>query len=67
MVVKDMRDRKGMSQTQFARVLDVCKSTISLYENGYRRPDKQAIKTYLKLFQQATEDERVVLREWLTS
>ena len=64
-IVKQMRRDKRMSQSQFAKTVNVSKSTISLYENGKRRPDPQAVNTFMRLFELADTTQKAQLREWL--
>ena len=63
--MKRMRRDRHMSQSQFAKAVHVSKSTISLYENGKRRPDPQAVTTFMRLFELADTTQKAQLREWL--
>ena len=63
-IVRGMRKARGWSQAQLAEALQLSKPTISLYENHKRRPEKQAIRTFLRLFKIADEDEKAQLRDW---
>jgi transcriptional regulator with XRE-family HTH domain len=65
-IVRQMRKDKRMSQSQFAKTVNVSKSTISLYENGKRRPDPQAVNTFMRLFELADTTQKAQLREWLS-
>ena len=64
-LVKQIRDRNHWSQTQMATALHVSKPTISLYEHNKRRPRKKAVRTFMRLFNLANENEKAILREWL--
>ena len=61
-LVRQIRKRKGWSQTQMAAALNVSKPTISLYEHDKRRP--RDVGTFLRLFNLATDEEKTILREW---
>lgn len=46
--IKRARYKLGYSQTEFAKLLGVHKSVISLYEKGTRKPSFPKIREYVK-------------------
>ncbi len=62
-LVRQIRKRKGWSQTQMAAALEVAKSTVSLYEHNKRDPFDGTI--FLLLFGLADDEEKDILREWI--
>ena len=49
-ILKLLRKRKGLSQTELAQKLGVSKSAISMYEVGERMPDYEMLKTIASIF-----------------
>lgn len=45
-----LRNLKGLTQGNLAKELNLSKSSISAYENGYRQPSAEIIKIYCKYF-----------------
>jgi len=62
-LVRQIRKRRGWSQTQMAAELDVAKSTVSLYEHDKRDPRDGT--TFLRLFKLANDEEKAILRSWI--
>ena len=48
--LRELREEKGLSQIQLAKVICVNQRTISNYELGIREPDIQTIKKLCKFF-----------------
>ena len=46
--LKYLRKQDDITQQQLADALGVGKSTISMYENGNREPDFEALEKYIK-------------------
>lgn len=51
-LVKQLRDRMGMTQEQFAQAIGVTYSTVNQWENGHRQPQPFLKKRLLELKQQ---------------
>lgn len=49
-ILKSLRKRKGLSQTELAQKLGVSKSAVSMYEVGERMPDYEMLKTISAIF-----------------
>jgi len=49
--LKELREEKGISQTQLAKELGILQSTISHYEKGLVEPNIQTIKKLCKYFE----------------
>ena len=47
--IKDLRDTKGLTQTQFAELVGVSFATVNRWENGQSRPNNLAWKRILEL------------------
>lgn len=58
--MKQIRKRHGWSQSRMAAALDVCKSTISLYEHDKRSP--RDVRIFHALYPLANDEEKVLLR-----
>lgn len=43
--LKEMRIKRGYTQDEFAKILNISTSSISLYENGDREPSLSMLKT----------------------
>ena len=50
LVLKELRKDNDMTQEELAKKLSVAKSTVSMYENGNRFPDKETIEAIADLF-----------------
>lgn len=48
--LRELRQRKSMTQEALAEALNVKKSTISMYENGYREPDHEMLEQIADYF-----------------
>lgn len=48
--IRELREAKGMTQSDLAEQLDVSKSTISMYERGAREPDLETLKNLSVVF-----------------
>lgn len=48
--LKELRIKRGYSQTQLADELGLTKSAISMYENGKRKPDYEILEAIADLF-----------------
>lgn len=49
-MLKYLRSRENLSQSELAEKLDVAKSTISMYEVGKREPDFETLEAIADLF-----------------
>lgn len=49
--IKTVRKQLGLTQAEFARMLNICKSNISKYENGQIMPPADVYLTIKKLGQ----------------
>ena len=49
--IKDLRDTKGLTQTQFAELVGVSYATVNRWENGGSRPNNLAWKRIVELIQ----------------
>lgn len=49
-VLKSLRKKAGYSQTELGNLLNLSKSTISMYEHGERTPDHTTMKLISELF-----------------
>lgn len=49
-VLKYLRNRKGLSQSELAKRLGMSKSTISMYEIGRRQPDLNTMEVIANFF-----------------
>ena len=48
--LRELRQNKGLSQSQLADALDISKSAISMYELGKREPDLEILETIADYF-----------------
>jgi len=55
-LVRDLRDRLGLTQEQFAQRLGVTYSTVNHWENGKRTPQPFLLARLLELHAEPTED-----------
>ena len=46
--VKKYRENRGLSQTEFAERVGVCRHTVSLWENGWVVPQQRAVRRKLR-------------------
>lgn len=49
-IFKDLRCSAGLTQQEIARSLDVSQSTITMWENGKRRPDLEMLESIADYF-----------------
>ena len=49
-VLKSLRKQKGLTQDQLAAEMGLSKSTISMYENGNRKPDYEVLEAFADIF-----------------
>lgn len=49
-VLKSLRTAKGMTQDELAKVLNISRSTVGMYENGSREPDYETLETIADYF-----------------
>jgi DNA-binding transcriptional regulator YiaG len=54
-LVKQLRDRMGLTQEQFAREVGVVFSTVNLWENGRRRPQPFLMRRLFEMNQRFME------------
>ena len=50
-LVKQLRERMGLTQEQFAQKVGVTSSTVNQWENGHRRPQPYLLKGPLEMEQ----------------
>lgn len=48
--IKDLRNKKGLTQSDLAKLLNVSDRTIGYYENGQRDPDTNTLKILSEYF-----------------
>lgn len=60
--IKELREKKGLTQKELARLMGVSHNTISGYETGYRKPDIDKI-IELSLILDTTPDELLNFEE----
>lgn len=53
--LKDLRKKKGMSQTDVARALGISRQAYNFYENEKRDPDTAMVKTLAEFFGVSTD------------
>ncbi len=51
-----MRKQKALTQTQLAKILNVCPNTISQYEKGKREPNIEMLKKIAKTLNCSVDD-----------
>ncbi|MCL2610606.1 MAG: helix-turn-helix transcriptional regulator [Defluviitaleaceae bacterium] len=49
--LKELREEKGLNQTEVAKAVNLTQTTISGYEIGYREPDFQTLKKLCDFFE----------------
>lgn len=54
-ILKELREEKGISQTQFAKEFNVRQTTVSGWETGYREPDYNTLIELAKYFGVSTD------------
>ena len=57
--IKDLRETKGLTQTQFAELVGVSFATVNRWENGQSRPNRLAWKRILELTESGEERQAV--------
>jgi len=55
MVIKELRQKKGINQSQLAEILDLNMSTVSSYERGIRQPSKRVLIKLSDIFEVSLE------------
>jgi len=48
--LKELREEKGLTQVEFAEIMNTSQRTISGYETGYREPDFKTLKKLCDFF-----------------
>ena len=48
--LKSLRNRKGLSQAEFAKQIGVSKSSVNMYERGEREPNFETLETIADYF-----------------
>lgn len=54
--IRKLRIERNMTQRQVAKALNLCTSTVGMYEQGRRTPNIDVIIAYAKLFAVTTDD-----------
>lgn len=54
--LKQLRERSGLSQLELANILEVSKSTISMYEQGKREPNFEILLKIANIFHVSVDD-----------
>ncbi|MEG1612644.1 MAG: helix-turn-helix transcriptional regulator [Clostridia bacterium] len=54
--VRNFRKMQGLTQCKFAEQLDVCRTTVSAWENKYSEPDLETLKKIKKVLNVSYED-----------
>ena len=65
--IKLIRQRRLMSQSDFAKELNVSYTTVNRWETGKARPNINAMKEIKRFCEQSNIDYGVIEREWLNS
>ena len=55
MKIREIREQKGLSQTELSRILGVAQNTLSQYELGKREPDLDTIHKLADYFEVTTD------------
>ncbi|MDZ5711611.1 helix-turn-helix domain-containing protein [Jeotgalibacillus haloalkalitolerans] len=53
--LRDLREKRGISQLELSRRLDIPNQNISNYERGYRTPDYEALKKFADFYEVSTD------------
>jgi transcriptional regulator with XRE-family HTH domain len=53
--LKDKRIKEGLTQSQLADEIGIDRSTLSLYENGKRKPSYEVMKQIAKVLKEPME------------
>lgn len=53
--IKKLREEKQMTQQEFSKLLGVSPSTVGMYEQGRRAPDKEILLKIAKIFNVTTD------------
>lgn len=64
-VVRIVRKRLGLTQEQFARMLDITVSTVNRWENGHSDPNKPTRAVIRKVAEECGINLDAVMSEWL--
>lgn len=68
--IRQLRRRRGFSQEQFAKALDISTATLSAYENGKTQPPMNVIMKIALMFNTSTDhvldlmEPDVMPKEW---
>ena len=49
-ILKSLRIKKGLTQSELAKELNVSRSSIGMYENGERKPSVEALEIFADFF-----------------
>ena len=53
--IAELRNKKGISQSQFGKLIGAAQNTISNWENGNRKPDYEVLKLMSNIFECSVE------------
>lgn len=53
--LKTLREERGLSQVELAKILNIANSTLSLYESGSREPNFEILKKIANYFNVSTD------------
>lgn len=53
--IKILRNEKGLSQRELAKMLNLSSSTIAMYETGKRKPDSETLEKIAQFFNVSTD------------
>lgn len=56
MNIKELRERKGITQAELAKVMNLSPSTIGMYEQGRRKPDFETATHFARFFGVSLEE-----------
>ena len=48
--LRELRKQRGLTQEELARELDIAKSSVSMYENGKRKPSFEVLEMFADFF-----------------